>query len=128
PGVRLDRLEAVRTRNLQVAGTMTVSARGRGTLKAPQLEATIEAPKLQWHQKVLDGLKAHTTVAAQQATFTLDSSVSGAYIKARGTVSLNPDYDATANIDTRAVDLGPFLASYLPRHGQNMHGETELHA
>ena len=128
PGIHLERLEAVRTRNLQLAGTVTVSARGRGTLKAPQLEATVEAPKLQWQQKVLDGLKAHTTVAAQQAKFTIDSSVSSAYIQARGTVNLNPDYDATANIDTRAVDLGPLLASYLPRHGQNMRGETELHA
>ncbi len=118
----------MRTRNLQVAGTVTVSARGRGTLKAPQLEATVEAPKLQWHQKVLDGLRARTAVAAQQATFTLDSSVSSAFIQARGAVNLNPDYDATVNIDTRAVDLGPLLASYLPRHGQNMRGETELHA
>ena len=58
----------------------------------------------------------------------IDSSVSSAYIQARGAVNLNPDYDATANIDTRAVDLGPLLASYLPRHGQNMRGETELHA
>jgi hypothetical protein len=76
---------------------------------------------------VLDGLKAHTTVAAQQAKFTIDSSVSSAYIQARGTVNLNPDYDATANIDTRAVDLGPlWRAICLDTAGTC--GETELHA
>ena len=111
-----------------MAGIVTAVCPGSRYSKGPQLEATVEAPKLQWRQKVLDGLKARTAVAAQQATFTLDSSVSSAYIRARGTVNLNPDYDATANIDTRAVDLGPFLASYLPRFGQNIRGETELHA
>ncbi len=79
------------------------------------------------HQKVLDGLKLRAGLAQQQATFNLDSSVSGAYIQARGTVNLNPDYDATANIDTRAVQLGPFLATYLPERGRDIRGETELH-
>ena len=128
PSIQLNRLETVSIHNLQVAGIVKVSAQGRGTLKAPQLEATVEAPKLQWRQKVLDGLKARTAVTAQQATFTVDSSVSSAYIRAQGAVSLNPDHDATVNIDTRAVDLGPFLASYFPRFGQNVRGETELHA
>jgi hypothetical protein len=42
-------------------------------------------------------------------------------------VNLNSDYDTTANVDTRAVKLGPFLAAYWPGRGQNIRGETELH-
>jgi len=76
---------------------------------------------------VLDGLKAHATVVREQATFTLDSSVTGAYIEGRGTVKLNSDYEATANIDTHTVQLGPLVASYLPGHDHDVHGETELH-
>ena len=127
PGIHLEKLDAVRTRNLQVGGVVRVSARGQGTLTAPQLEAIVEAPKLQLHQKVLDGLKLRAGLAQQQATFNLDSSVSGAYVQARGTVNLNSDYDATANIDTRAVQLGPLLVSYLNERGRDIRGETELH-
>ena len=125
PSINLDKLEAAH--KLPVTGIVTASARGRGTLKEPQLEATVGAPKLQWQQQALDGLKAHATLARQQATFILDSSVSGAYIQARGTANLNSDYDVTANVDTRAVQLGTLLAAYWPEHGQDIRGETELH-
>jgi translocation and assembly module TamB len=127
PGIHLDKVEALRARHLPVTGTLKVSAQGRGVLKEPQLEATVEASKLEWQQQALDGLKMHAALAQQQATFTLDSSVSGAFVQARGMVSLNSDYDATANVDTRIVELGPLLASYVPGHFQDLRGQSELH-
>ena len=127
PGVQLEQLEAVRTRGLQVTGLVTMSARGRGVLSAPQLEATITAPKLSLRRKVLDGLKAHATIAREQASFSVDSSVSGAYIQGQGTVNLNSNYEAMVNIDTRVVELGPLVASYLPGRGQDVRGKTEVH-
>jgi translocation and assembly module TamB len=127
PSIHLDKVEAVRARHLPLAGNIKISARGQGVLKEPQLEVTLEAPKLEWQQQALDGLKAHATLAQQQATFTLDSAISGAYIQARGTVSLNADYDAMANVDTRVVELGPLLASYVPGHIPDLSGQSELH-
>jgi translocation and assembly module TamB len=127
PGIRLGQLESVRARNLAVAGVLTASARGRGTLKSPQLEASVEVPGLQVQEQKLDGLKIQAGIAQQRATFSLDSRVEGAYLQARGAVSLNADYDSTVNIDTRRVELGPLLASYLPEHGSELRGQTEVH-
>src|SRR5206468_773408 len=45
PGIHLDKVEPLRARHLPVTGTIKVSARGRGVLKEPQLEATVDAPK-----------------------------------------------------------------------------------
>ncbi len=128
PGVQLEKLQPVLARNLPVSGLVKASARGRGTLKAPQLDATVEAPKLQYGEQNLDGLKAHATVANQQANFTVDSTVSGVSLTARGTVNVNPPYDATANIDTRTIDLGPLMATYLHGRDQDFRGQAELHA
>jgi translocation and assembly module TamB len=127
PSLRLGQLEPVRAQNLPVSGVITASAHGRGTLKSPQLEAAVEAPKLQVREQKLDGLKIQAGLAQQKATFSVDSSVQGAYIQARGAVSLKSDYDATVNVDTRQVELGPLLATYLSGHESELRGQTELH-
>ncbi len=127
PGLRLGQLEPLRARNLPVTGLVTASGRGRGTLNSPQFEAAIEAPSLQVRNEKLNGLKIRAGLAQQHATFSVDSNVEGAYIQARGAVSLNSDYDATVNIDTHHVELGPLLATYLPERGSEFRGQTELH-
>ncbi len=128
PRLQVEQLQAVRARNLEMTGFVKVSAKGQGTLKAPQLDATITAPKLQLRQQTLDGVKAHATVAGQRADFTLDSKVSDADFQARGTVNLNSNYDATANVDMRTINLSPLLASYLHGRAGDVTGQTELHA
>ncbi len=126
PGVRIELLEAVQSRAPGVTGLVTVSAQGRGTLKAPQLEAAIAAPRLQIRGQKLDGLKLQASVAQEQARLTLASTVVGANIQARGTVNLDSGYNATVNLDTQKIELGPFLATYLSSPG--IRGQTELHA
>ena len=71
PGIHLDKLQPLQKWNLELTGVVKVSARGRGTVKDPQLEATIEAPSLQFRKQKLDGLRVHVGVARQQATFRL---------------------------------------------------------
>ena len=127
PRLQVDRIQAVRARNLEVAGLMTVSARGQGTLTNPQLEATLDAPKLQIRREELALVKAHGNLAGQLATFTVSSTVEGAPLQAHGTVTLNANYDASANIDTQGIEIGPLLASYLHGRSGNVTGQTELH-
>jgi translocation and assembly module TamB len=126
PGIHLDQLQPVQARNLELTGVVKVSAQGRGTVKEPQLEATVEAPNLQIRQQKLDGLKIQASISRQRATFSVDSNVVGAYVQARGTVNLDSDYTANVNIDTRAIELGPLLATYLSV-GPDVRGQTELH-
>ncbi|MGA2075408.1 MAG: translocation/assembly module TamB domain-containing protein [Terriglobia bacterium] len=126
PGIRLDKLQSVQARDLGITGLVKVFGQGRGTIKQPGFEATVEAPSLEFRQQKLDGLKVQATLAGGQAAFTVDSSVQGAYVRARGTINLSSNYDANVNIDTRTVQLGPLLAAYLPTPG--VQGQTELHA
>jgi translocation and assembly module TamB len=127
PGVRLQQLEAVSARGQQISGLVTISANGRGTVKAPQLQATVVAPKLQIGDQKLDGLKAQADVANQQATVAVDSTVSGAVLAAHGTVKLAGDYQASIDIDTQEIQLGPLLANFLPQSGTALQGRTQVH-
>jgi translocation and assembly module TamB len=127
PGIRLGQLAALSARGQQISGLVTMSASGRGTVKTPQLEATIEAPKLRVGQQKLDGLKAQANIADQRATFAVDSTVSGAALAAHGTVSLTGDYQASVTIDTQEIQLGPLLANFLPQSGSTLQGHTQIH-
>jgi translocation and assembly module TamB len=125
--LQLERLEAIHDKDMLVSGVATASVQGKGTVKDPQLTATIEAPKLVIGQQALDGLKVHADLAHQQASFTLDSAAVGASIQARGSVALNADYSAQASIDVRNIQLGALLAAFVPKIPSDVRGQAELH-
>ena len=125
--LQLQRLEAIHDKNMLVSGVATASLQGKGTVKDPQLTATIAAPKLVIGQQALDGLKVHADVAHQQASFTLDSAAVGASIQARGSVALSADYSARANVDVRNIQLGALLAAFVPKIPSDVRGQAELH-
>ena len=75
PGLRLDQLQTVQARNLQLQGVLNVNASGRGTLQNPQMQAAIEIPQLQIRDQVISGLKLQSNVANHIASFTLDSQL-----------------------------------------------------
>src|SRR5262249_28785828 len=117
-----------RTHALPIRGVLTASVQGRGTLKAPQLEATAQVPELRVRQETLRELKLQATVADQRAQVNITSSVTGAFVQARGTVALKPDYYMTATLDTRDVSLETLLAGYFPEAVKGLHSRLALHA
>lgn len=127
PNLQLAKLEAASRKKLQVLGVLKVSLQGRGTVKDPQLAATIQAPKLVIEQQALDGLKLQANVAQQKATLTLDTAAQGASIQAQANVNLDANYNATGALDVRNVQLGPLLASFKTQTPQGLHGQAELH-
>ncbi len=128
PGIVLSKLQTVQTKNLPLAGTLTASASGEGTLDNPNLNAVIQLPQLQVKQNSISGLKAEINVANQRANLMLSTDVAQATIRAHATVNLTGDYYADAAIDTTSIPLEPLLAMYVPNRPQGFQGSTELHA
>ncbi len=127
-GIQLAQLETVKQRNLQLAGVLNALVDGRGTFKDPQLNATIQAPKLDVQKQTISGLKLQANVANHKAEIALDSEVINTAIRGRGTVDLNGDYYTTAALDTQNIPLQPLVAAYAPAQAGNVTGQTELHA
>jgi translocation and assembly module TamB len=127
PGIKLDQLETVKARNLQVQGVLKVNATGRGTVQDPQMQAVIEVPQLQIRDQVISGLKLETTVANHIANFNLDSHLLQTRAGGHGTIQLKGDYVADVNFDTQAIPLDPLFALYAPSQAGNLTGQTELH-
>jgi translocation and assembly module TamB len=127
PGLRLERLEVLHQHSLELTGVVRLSARGRGNLRSPQLDAMLEAPQLEFMGERLDGLKAYGSLAHQQARLEVTSAVAGAAINARAAVNLVGDYEAIATFDTPGFAVGPLLDHFLPGETPDLHGETEVH-
>lgn len=125
---RIEKLQTVKARNMQVAGGVNLNVTGRGTIKDPQLQATIEVPQLQMQKQAVQGIKLQTTVQNHVATIALDSDVAKTFIKAHGTVGIESPYMADVRLDTGRINFQPLVAIYAPDQAADLSGQTELHA
>lgn len=127
-GIRLDQLQTVKDKNMGVKGVLNMDASGKGTLKDPQLTASITIPSLAVKDQKISNLKLDAAVANHVANYTLASALMQTNIQSKGTVQLTGDYYANATLDTQAIPLGPLVALYAPTQAGNISGQTELHA
>jgi translocation and assembly module TamB len=125
--IRLEQLNAVKQRNMQLAGGLNLDASGQGTVDSPELDATLAIPQLQVRKQAIRGVTLHTTVHNQVANLALNSEVAQVYIKAGGTVGIKPPYSADLRLDTGRIDFQPLMALYAPAQAANVTGQTELH-
>jgi translocation and assembly module TamB len=124
---RLEKLQTVIARNMQIAGGVNLNVSGKGTIKDPQLQATIEVPQLQMQKQTVQGLKFQTTVQNHVASIALDSDVAKVLLKARGTVGIETPYMADIRLDSGKIDFQPLVALYAPAQAADLSGQTELH-
>ncbi len=125
--LRLEKLQAVKAKDLQITGGVNLNASGKGTLKKPELLATLEIPQLQMQKQKIEGIKLQTHVQNQVADITLDSAVAQTYVKGRGSVGMAAPYNTNFRLDTGRVAFAPLLALYAPAQAADAGGETELH-
>ncbi len=127
-GIKLNQLETVKSRNLQLSGTLNLTATGRGTLQDPGLQAAVEIPKLAVRDQTINDVRLTADVANHVAKLNLTSLVLGTHADGHGTIRLTGDYPADITIDTQALPLQPILAMYAPAQAAHISGQTELHA
>jgi translocation and assembly module TamB len=126
--MKLDQLETLKARNLQLQGLLEVNASGKGTLGDPKMQALVEVPQLQIRDQAIRGLKLQTKVANHVANFTLDSEALNMHAGGHGTIQLNDEYLADVSLDTQSIPLAPWFALYAPSEAGSLNGQTEIHA
>ncbi|HZR32298.1 MAG TPA: translocation/assembly module TamB domain-containing protein [Terriglobales bacterium] len=126
-GIRLDQLQAVKSRDMQLVGVLNLDANGRGALSNPQLTATVQVPKLQVRNQTINGVKLRADLANHLANVAVDSQMLSTYLRGRAQLNLT-NYYADAALDTSPIPFQPLLAMYAPSQAANITGQTELHA
>ena len=126
--IQLDQIRTLGARNLQVAGTLNLTASGRGTLKDPQAHASLTIPQLDIQQQRIRNIDLQANVANHEATFALGSRILDTPLRAQGKVVLTGEYYADASLETPVIPLQPLLAIYAPAQGANLSGQAEIHA
>jgi translocation and assembly module TamB len=128
PSLVLQKLQTVRTKSLELTGTLNASVGGEGTLDDPQLVAIMQLPQLQVQQKSIAGLKAEIHMTNHALDLNLDSKVSEASVRAHGHVALTGDYYTETAVDTSNIPLDVLMATHAKGAPQGFSGQTEFHA
>ena len=102
-GIRLDQLQAIKAKNIDARGVVSIQAQGAGTFDNPQLDATLEIPQVDIQSQKIAQVNLQMNVANHLATANLTSSAVGTAIRANGKVHLTGDYPADATLDTQAI-------------------------
>jgi translocation and assembly module TamB len=126
--IRLERLQAVKQRNVSIVGALSLDATGQGTVSSPELTATVKVSQLRIQDQAIQGLTLAANVRQQVAEVSLNSEFEQTPLKAHGTVEIKPPYIADLQLDTPRFSFQPLLALYAPAFGSEVRGETELHA
>jgi translocation and assembly module TamB len=127
-GIRLDKLQALKARDIDATGEVSLNASGQGSFDNPQLDATLAIPQLVVQKQTITGLNLRMNVLDHVANATLATSAVNTNIQAKAKINLSGDYLADATLDTQAIPLQPLLAIYAPEQAANLSGQTELHA
>ena len=127
-GIQIDKLQALKSKNVDATGTVSLNANGRGTFDNPQLDATVQIPTLLIQKQTVSAINLQVNVANHVANATLASKAVNTSIQAKARVELTGDYLADASLDTQNIPIQPLLAVYAPEQANSVTGDTELHA
>jgi translocation and assembly module TamB len=126
--ISLDKLQAIESRNMQAKGQLSLDATGQGTFQDPGLTATLQIPQLEIQKQRIADVHLALGVANHKLSASLTSQAIDTSIQAHANIALSGEYMTEANLDTQPIALGPLLAAYAPSVGQDVTGETEVHA
>jgi translocation and assembly module TamB len=126
--IQLAKLQAISERNMGIAGTLNLTASGRGTLNDPAGQASMTIPQLTVRDQQIRDINLQTNVANHEANFNFGSQVLNTPLRASGKVGLTGDYYADARLDTPVISLQPLLVAYAPAQANDVSGQTEIHA
>ena len=126
--IQLDKLQALKARDINLTGVVSLGAKGQGSFDNPQIDATIRIPTLAVQSQEITGIKLEATLADHFVNANLISSAANTSIQAKAKIQLTGDYLADASLDTEAIPLQPLLAAYASGHAEDINGQTEVHA
>lgn len=127
-GIEIGQLEAIKAKNLDMAGTLAINASGQGSFDNPQLNASVQIPSLTVQKQNVQGVDLNLAVANHVANVNLNSSAVNTTLRAKARVDLTGEYQTDVSIDTQGIPIQPLIAVYSPAQAAAVQGETELHA
>ena len=115
-GIQLDKLQALKSRNIDASGVLGLDSKAQGSFDNPQLNATLRIPTLTMEGQTLSGLNLQLNVADHAANATLVTAAANTSVQAKAKVQLTGDYLVDASVDTQGIPLRPIFAVYARKY------------
>ncbi len=128
PGINIQKLAIVQTKDLHAEGVVELNASGQGSFSNPQLTASLRIPQLTVQGQTAANITLNADVANHAADATLDSSALNTQLQAKAHIQLTGDYETDATLNTKGIPLQPIVEMFSPDNAESLTGQTELHA
>jgi translocation and assembly module TamB len=122
-GLDIARVDWLRRRNVDIAGTLNGSLTGSGTLDDPRLETHAEITSLALAGKRLGDLFLGAHTVGETLNLTLSTHFEGAAFSMQGQTVMNGDYPTQAEMKFSHFDIGALLKL---AHVESINGESAL--
>lgn len=109
-----------------IEGTLGIEAHGQGTLKAPQLDLTLDGEQLNFRNTPLGSMSVQLHIADRQANFDLTSNIEGGQIHATGNAGLVSPYLVHGNFQLHSPEFGLLLATYMRSAPADLRGTADV--
>lgn len=126
-GIHLDQFAALKARDIQANGVLSLSASGQGSFDNPELEATVQSPSLTVSNQTISALKLQLNLANHIANVAMTTTALNAPLAAKATVHLTGDYLTDASLNTPVLSLQPILALY-SNEASDISGQAQVQA
>jgi translocation and assembly module TamB len=127
-GIKLEQVNALQARTPGLAGTLTLDAKGHGTIQNPSLNANLSVANLKVRDQAVSELSAQLNIADQRANGTVHARVQQSVVDAKGDVQLTGERLANLRVDTGTIPIALLLTSYAPKQASDVNGDVEFHA
>ncbi len=113
--IPLDRIEAVRSTENRVTGTLrNLQLRMTGKARYPSLEGSLETINVKVNEELLGDFRARVESQDEVLHFAIDSLKPEVKLKVDGRIALNENYDLQAKLSFENFVLSPYVKKVLP--------------
>jgi translocation and assembly module TamB len=126
-GIPLEAIGKIQSERLPVGGRLNLQARGQGTLKAPEIHATLRLIDLKLGNDVEGSFDAKVDSDGHHLGATIDSAMTSGRLSGKMDVALEGDYPVTGEFTAERIDFNPFVVSAMHLTHMNGHSLVDGH-
>jgi translocation and assembly module TamB len=119
--IPLEDIGKIQMARLPVGGRLNMQAHGQGSLRAPELHATLRLVDLKLGNDVVGSFDGKVDSDGRHLSATIDSAMASGRLAGKLDVGLGGDYPVTAQVTAERIDFNPFIVSALRLSGMKGH-------
>jgi translocation and assembly module TamB len=126
-GIPLEAIERIQTARLPIGGRLNVQMRGQGSLRAPELHATLRLVDLKLGNDVVGSFEGTADSDGHQLSTKIESAMAEGHLSGKLDVTLGGGYPLVGDVTVEQIHFDSFITSAMHLSGLTGHTLVDGH-